>query len=213
MAIRLDISLKENESQISSLISKTIFEMINKSFSRSVNPIKTLVRQELQKSVTKQPEWASLIGGKLRTEFGIPDGFPRLTSVLDTWLNSIEVKFDKMTMTGSRMSGALTIHAVRDDYSDVLSLASSSFITERGEELEWLRWLLIEGDKTIIRNYHIQYGQRGRAGPAIMVKKGRWKVPSEFAGNPNNNFVIRAINQIDKVLQKEIARIITNNGN
>ena len=73
--------------------------------------------------------------------------------------------------------------------------------------------MLVEGDRTIIRDYHIQYGQKGRAGPAIMIKKGRWKVPSEFAGNPNNNFVTRAINQIDSTLQKEIAGIITNNGN
>ena len=213
MSIKLNISLQETQSEIAALISREVFKMTNRSFSRSVKPIKQLVRQELGNSVRNQPEWSSLLGGKLRTEFGIPDAFSRLSQVLNIWLSNIQVEFHRMSITGTKMSGGLTIRAVQDNYEDVLSLADSSFVTEKGEELEWLRWLLVEGDRTIIRDYHIQYGQKGRAGPAIMIKKGRWKVPSEFAGNPNNNFVTRAIDQIDSTLQKEIAGIITNNGN
>tara|TARA_R110000824_G_scaffold82221_3_gene206200 strand:- start:764 stop:1405 length:642 start_codon:yes stop_codon:yes gene_type:complete len=213
MSIKLNISLQETQSEIAALISREVFKMTNRSFSRSVKPIKQLVKQELGNSVRNQPEWSSLLGGKLRTEFGIPDAFSRLSQVLNIWLSNIQVEFHRMSITGTKMSGGLTIRAVQDNYEDVLSLADSSFVTEKGEELEWLRWLLVEGDRTIIRDYHIQYGQKGRAGPAIMIKKGRWKVPSEFAGNPNNNFVTRAINQIDSTLQKEIAGIITNNGN
>jgi len=213
MSIKLNISLQETQSEIAALISREVFKMTNRSFSRSVKPIKQLVKQELGNSVRNQPEWSSLLGGKLRTEFGIPDAFSRLSQVLNIWLSNIQVEFHRMSITGTKMSGGLTIRAVQDNYEDVLSLADSSFVTEKGEELEWLRWLLVEGDRTIIRDYHIQYGQKGRAGPAIMIKKGRWKVPSEFAGNPNNNFVTRAIDQIDSTLQKEIAGIITNNGN
>jgi hypothetical protein len=84
----------------------------------------------------------------------------------------------------------------------------------KGYSLPWLKWLLFEGSKPLIKNYSVKFGsnKRSRTGQAIMISSNKnWKVPSEFAGTVTNNWITRAIDRAsDKILQ-DIQNIIESN--
>jgi hypothetical protein len=104
--------------------------------------------------------------------------------------------------------GGITIEAIRADYADVLALPDSTLITpEHGYVLPWLQWLLLEGNKTIIEHFKVQFGSWGRTGGAIMRKGGSWHVPPEHAGTINDNFITRAIAQIEPQLVETIKNV------
>jgi hypothetical protein len=80
--------------------------------------------------------------------------------------------------------------------------------------LPWLEWLLLYGGKIIVRDYRVKMGSnnRSRTGMAVMVESSgsNWRVPTEFAGTSNNNWVTRAINKIDNkildILETELEK-------
>jgi len=76
--------------------------------------------------------------------------------------------------------------------------------------------LLLYGGQIIVRNYRVKMGSNraSRTGMAIMVESpgDSWRVPPEFAGTSNNNWVTRALSKIDDkildIIQLEIERKI-----
>jgi hypothetical protein len=71
--------------------------------------------------------------------------------------------------------------------------------------LPWLQWLLLEGNATIVRNYTVSFGPNrfSRTGFALMRPSLQsWKVPSEFAGTINDNWITRAIDGAESNIQK-----------
>ena len=82
--------------------------------------------------------------------------------------------------------------------------------------LEWLRWLLKEGNAVIVSQYDFAFKstRSSRTGLGIMVKKrgGGWKVPSQYAGTDDDNFATRALadiaGDIDIVVRRELTKVI-----
>ena len=91
-------------------------------------------------------------------------------------------------------------------------MPDSSHVSDNGHIIEWLRWLLLEGDKTIA-NYFFLPGRRSksRTGRGIMVQKeGRvWSIPPQFRGTATDNFATRALENLDKALDR-IVRVEIN---
>ena len=197
-----------------SYFKKEIDREINLKIKSSINnitesieiAIQTLVKIRLQEA----PEVDSLAGGKLRYQFGLPDGASRISNIIEVWADSVEVQY----VQGVGKFGGISISMVDENYSKVLSMSEAEFTTEDGTSLEWLRWLLLEGDSRIINNYQFQSGRRGRAGGGIMIsrQRGSWGVPSQFAGTENNNFATRALesiqDEIDVIVRREITKVV-----
>ena len=93
------------------------------------------------------------------------------------------------------MSNVMSIYIQPSSFDNLLSLAVANVITERGEVLPWLEWLLTAGNAIVIAGYSVEYGnfQTSRTGGAIMEPVGFFKVDSQFSGTPENNFITRAI--------------------
>ena len=104
-------------------------------------------------------------------------------------------KYKFMVMTHIAVTANQIIVAANDE--DALK----QFKQYKGTDLNWLEWLLLFGNKTIIRDYVVEFGDnpRSRTGRAVMkgVKSGKWGVPPEFAGTKNNNWITRAIESAD----------------
>lgn len=120
----------------------------------------------------------------------------------------MDIHFDMKNTT-------MRIEAIQANFQNVLGLPEAQQLTNKGVSLDWLDWLLIKGDKTIIREYEIEpaQGRRSRTGLAVMVKakKGRWKVPAQYAGTVNKNWVTRAIDDIpDSKIENIIIQEVTN---
>jgi len=92
-----------------------------------------------------------------------------------------------------------------------------SYVGRRGQKtLEWLRWLLLEGGKVIVSDYEYRQGSKrggSRTGLGIMIKRrGGWKVPAAIAGIESDNFVTRALSEIqdniDIIVRQELTKVL-----
>jgi hypothetical protein len=117
-------------------------------------------------------------------------------------------KIQNPIIRGNRIVASYQVQLIKSDFENLLAVGSSSFTTEKGQQLDWLRWLLIEGDTIIITGYEFEFGPNigSRTGMGIMKMGNSWRVPPEFAGNVNNNWITRGINsavpEIDQYLMK-----------
>jgi hypothetical protein len=67
----------------------------------------------------------------------------------------------------------------------------------------------LDGAKILVRQHEVKIGpsRYSRTGMALMVEsKKNWRVPSEFSGTISNNWITRALENVDK----EISDIIKN---
>lgn len=148
-------------------------------------------------AIKSQPEYISLLHGRLLGEFGLLEPEEKLDKVLATWAKDITT-----IISGSRGKINLMISMIQADFRNVLDLPAAYVkqLTEKNQLLPWLDWLLIKGDTTIIRNYEVKAhsGPPSRTGLAIMVEKksGKWAVPSQYAGTQKNNWITRAVDDI-----------------
>jgi len=207
-SLKLVESKKEIEKRIVKALAIDINKALDKVITRSLKPIQDLVKI----SILNQPEVSSLSGGQLAGEFGLPDGRNRIESIVQIWTKGIKISKNKAILKNGKIQAGFTINMVPSDYSDVLSSPFAALVTEKGQQLNWLEWLLRFGDRAIIRDYNITFDssktKRSRTGIAIMqgARGSTWRVPPQFAGTDNNNFVTRALDDI----QDEVTLIIQN---
>jgi hypothetical protein len=169
------------------------------------------IRKIVKQGFISSPEYRSLLSGDLKYQFGIANSYSSVEQILNVWDN-LEVKFDPPKIKGNQIIGGLQISMINSNYNDVLRLSGSVVETKKGQKLPWLEWLLLLGDKTIIRDYEIFIGANpdSRTGGAVMKKVvgGKWKVPSQFSGNPNNNWVTRVLDSVSDEIDKAIKKAV-----
>ena len=202
------------ESNFSPKFKTYVLKEISKKVKLKVPKIKTTITDSLRKVVREvliaTPEYQSILQGKLKAELGIPESDSRIMSVIDTWVNNIEVK----VTAGTNPLLLIDIGIIKEDYSDVLSLPEAQYIYKSSRsqgEIPWLQWLLLEGDKRIINRYEFSNNTRGsRTGMGIMISKERgfWQVPPEFSGTSTDNFATRAFDNIESVIDKIVEQAI-----
>ena len=181
------------ESHFKKEIEKEVSLRLKSSINNITESIEIALQTLVKLRLYEAPEVDSLASGELRYQFGLVDGASRISNIIDMWAESVEVRYV---------------------YSKALSMSDAEFTTENGTPLEWLRWLLLEGDTRIVNNYQFRSGRRGRAGGGIMASRqnSSWGVPSQFAGTDNNNFATRALesmqDEIDVIVRREITKVV-----
>lgn len=163
--------------------------------------VATPVRQEVELAVAGSPEYASLMAGQLRGEFGLADPQTVLPAVARAAAASVRVT--PQAAAGDFLGGLL-VEAMRSDFRDALAADGARYVStnRRGEAnpVEWLEWLLFAGDRVVIADYGVATGpfdKHSRTGTHLMLKtreKGRlqpWRVPPAFAGTERNNWLTR----------------------
>jgi hypothetical protein len=206
--MRLSLELIDTEQQIQKAILSALLGDANKIMLKAVKQLKRRIPNIIESAIVSQPEYSSLIGGRLRDEFGVPDAASKIDNLLKLWKN-IEVTYQSPKIRSGQIISSISIEAIRSDYSDVLSSPSAKQKTKKGQSLAWLDWLLIQGDKIIIKEYEISGGE-GRAGRLVMKKTvtGKWGVPSGFAGSPNDNWITRAIQSVSGIIDRTLAEAL-----
>lgn len=205
-----NLKILENNQTISNRILKEINKELTSRlqivFEKSQIDISTIVQNAIVNSSTYQ----SLLSGQLKAEFGLPDSDDRLDEILNFW-SKIYAKFDKPKINNNQITGGFKIQMIQKDFKDVLSASASSFVTSKGDRLDWLEWLLLFGKKTIIKDYNVVFGnyKTSRTRMAIMRNtiSGKWSVPSEYAGTIKDNWITRIIDSLDE----DINQILTQN--
>lgn len=202
------LRLTESSDAISQKMLRALLPDLNKYFTKIYNQMRQTIPPILINHIKSQPEYDSLMNGKLMGEFGLPDSASRLSEILATIESGAIIQTKPLNIAGNRIRGSVRLQMVQKDFSDLISLGAASFTTEKGSNLEWLRWLLTEGDTTIIADYTFVLGPHpsSRTGMGIMREFGgsSWRVPPEFAGTINNNWITRAIDAASGDIQKAL---------
>lgn len=209
--LRGNVFIVENTNEIESKILRALRPELNKYLEKIFQQIKPKITNAVINAIINSPEYNSLVSGDLKYEFGLPDSDSRVSSIVNFW-KKINTDYKTVSINGNKLSGGFTINMIDSDYSDVINLPAAVFTTEKGTDLNWLEWLLLFGNRTIIKDYVVEFGvnPRSRTGRAIMrgVQKGKWSVPSEFSGTQNNNWITRAIDSIDSEINSILKEAI-----
>jgi len=100
------------------------------------------------------------------------------------------------------IDGTFRFEMIDGDFDEVINLPNAKYVSAPSKQIiPWLRWLLLEGFKTI-DNWSITFDLtdqeeiKSRTKKALMKRKSgeHWVVPEPFRGdNIDHNFVIRAV--------------------
>lgn len=210
--LKFSLKLSENNSTISKNIINALLPDIQRYINNIANKMTNTIPTIIINSIVNQPEYASLMSGSLQYEFGLPDPANRLAEILNTIKSNAVVSNKPVKLVGNKISANIKFAMIKQDFSDLLSLGSASLITEKGSTLNWLDWLLVQGDTVIITDYNFIFGpsEYSRTGMGLMKKStgGSWRVPPEFAGTIQNNWITRAIDSATQEIDSAINTII-----
>lgn len=192
----IKLKLLESEKTISQNINIAIAEYINKLLSSKKNIILSKARVLVSNWIKIQPEILSLQASSIDSlagQFGLTPGSPSsaVSSIILAVEKSIEVQFIPYNNTLTK--GGLEINFQPKTFTNLLELPQGH-VSYFGGDLHWLSWLLTAGDLIIVANY--QYNPQtglGRSRLGNMVPGGSFRVPPQFSGDINNNFITRAL--------------------
>jgi hypothetical protein len=195
--MRVGIKILESNTQIQKSVMVamlpecvTLMRSIISSLKNSIPPI-------IAQSIYNSPEYQSLVSGTLRLEFGIPDANTKISELIEFWINGMQFIYKPPVISGSKIKSSFSISMIKIDFSDVLG-SDAAYVRDniRGYSLPWLEWLVFDGSKVIVPGYDVVIGpnSRSRTGFALMrISNNDWRVPPEFAGTIENNWITRAI--------------------
>lgn len=203
--MKINLKILESDQQINKAILDALLPEVTTFMNNGISIIKKELPVILQNAIINTPEYASLLNGKLKYEFGIPDSNIKLDNLINAWIENIRYPYMKPTIVGNKIKSTFEVHAVRVDFAEVLYTDDALVIDAiRGYNLPWLEWLLLEGNKTIISKQEVVIGPNkfSRTGNALMRNSNKsWKVPSEFSGTINNNWITRAIDGVESSIE------------
>ena len=204
----ITLKLTDSIPDITRNINQAIAEELNANVQKKISNVSTQVKDLVSNVIESQPEIQSLKDGALKGAFGIIDSDIAILNIMQSITNSIEVRFKKFD---SNLNGGVVVNVQPSSFSNVLGLPQGFTVYKSGV-LHWLDWLLIRGDTIIIADY--QYNPKtglGRSGLGNMITGGSFRVPPQFAGSDNDNFITRALLsneaevQIIKILEEAIS--------
>ena len=197
--MKLDANIKiiDSDIRIGENILNASSNELKKIFQKAKVKIHAGVINLVIEALSTCPEILSLQSGKLKYDFGLPDDPTQ--EIIYAIANSTYVYFRDFKIKRGTFSNVLSVYVQPQDFGNLLSADFSKVITDAGQELPWLKWLLLEGDAVVVTQYSVQYGQydQSRSGGAIMVPSGFYKVPSEFSGSIEDNFITRALSKYE----------------
>jgi hypothetical protein len=206
MSLELVTPVKEIEQKILNAIRKHLSQKLSSLESKISNRIKPLIISALDNS----PETQSILSGELQTELGITEPSSQLQSIFNAIAESTEVTFQKPSIKGGKeVSMVLTVSAVPFDLGAITS-GMGTYRTEKGQDIPWFTWLTTLGDAVIVREHESTAGfpDKSRTGGKIMISGKGWRVPPQFAGTAENNFVTRAVDSILPQIEDVIVKTI-----
>ena len=210
--LKFSVKLLDTNAVISQNIAQALLKDVEVYFNKLVSQMQSKIPEIVVQNIISQPEYSALLSGNLQYELGITNPSARLSEILDTIRSGAIINTQTPKVVSNKISAKAKLQMIQKDFSDLLSLGSASFTSEKGSEIDWLRWLLIEGDSVIISDYNFILGpsKASRTGMGIMRQSsgGSWRVPPEYAGSINNNWITRAIDsavpQIDQLISNLI---------
>jgi hypothetical protein len=212
--MKFSLKILESHDEIRKTILNTIMSEMDIVLKKSLPSISDKIKDLAKKSLMQEPEYSSLVSGKLKAEFGIPDS-NKVDMVVDGLVNTLKIESNQLKINRNGISGGFTLTMIgSSDMSGIIFTDMASVMDDKGYYLPWLEWLLLRGNQIIVRNYSVNMGPNpnSRSGMAIMIpSSSNWRVPPEYAGTIQNNWTTRAIDRIEPEVYNTIISTIESN--
>ena len=209
--MRISANIVETNDEINTMILEIMADHINDTLNIAMPKITTEIKELVALSLREEPEYQSLLSGRLRAEFGLSDT-NMVDNIIDKLVSTIDVSRSTVSYNKIVLVGGFTITMMKsDDMNGLIFTDIASVISNNGQHLPWLQWLLLEGNNAIVKNFDVKMGSysQSRSGMAIMVSsRDNWRVPPEFVGTISNNWTTRAIDRIEDKIYTLIQDII-----
>ena len=211
----MSITLKVLESNnfLVKEINKAIAAQLNDRISKNKNKAIKQLRNIIPSWISSSPEIQSLneegVQFSLNAQFGLPDGqaAAATSAIIASVADSIQVNFRKVP-DNLRVTLEFAIQPV--SFTNLLSIPEGTVITQtNGTPLPWMDWLLNLGSTIIVAGYTYVPELEGRSGGGTMNAGFGWRVPPQFAGTPDDNFITRALANRDSQLAPILQGLIT----
>lgn len=195
------IKILQSNIDINRQINKSLAEDIRRNLKKNQNAAINRVKYLIPFWIKEQPEIASILEegvfGSLNAQFGFIQGTASgaVDAICAAVTNAIQVEFD----VDDNLEGGITFHFQPNDFYNVLGIPEANIPALSGP-LPWLYWLLTQGTATIVSGYEYKPDNSGRSGGGTMVAGRAWRVPPQFSGTLENNFIIRALQNREKEL-------------
>jgi hypothetical protein len=181
---------------------------INKSISQNIGKIVVKIKEAIGYSISLHPTVIALSDyapGGLASELGLYPGQGSLAAsqIVNIITEDVTFRFSKIS---TKLQGSIQFYIAHEAVSRLVALPIGHVIYGRGD-LHWLKWLLERGDAIIIDSY--EYNPQsgfGRSGGGSMALGGSWRVPPEYAGTPDDNFISDSL--FNKPFQDTLQNII-----
>jgi hypothetical protein len=206
--MKFSFKIIDNNKNIYANILDSLIPDVTKYMDNGINIIKKNLGSIISRSIFNSAEYSSIISGDLKYELGLIDGASKIDGLINIWTNNIQYSYSRPTVTNNNIKSSFTASMIKSDFSDVLG-SDYAIMTDsiRGYSLPWLKWLLLDGTAIIIDNYIVTmgYNKYSRTGGAVMTRTGgAWRVPSQYSGNFDDNWITRSIessrDEIDNLL-------------
>jgi len=124
--------------------------------------------------------------GSIAAELGITAGNESIVvnSITSAIVESTVLDVTKFTTT---LQGGIQIRFQPSNFINLLSLPDGFTVTEKGDQLHWMDWLINKGDQVIIFDYTFTPGLEGRSGGGVMLGGGSYRVNPFYSGTADSN--------------------------
>ena len=213
--MKLTVRVLESDKIISERIGNALIPQVRKFMEIRKNKLREQLPSIIYKAIVSSPEYSSILGGGLRYQFGIPNPMQKLEGILNIWVSNVLVTYTPpVVISGGRIKSGIIIEMIKSDYSDVLGTDYALVEDKRrGYSLPWLKWLLLDGSYTLVRNHQVILGSnpRSRTGLAVMrPSSDSWGVPRRFSGTMNDNWITRSLDLSQNVINNFIIKVMEN---
>lgn len=198
----ISIKLTGSNFEISKAMYKALAQDLNKNLKKNTNKAKAKIKALIPNWISEQPEIASLLDENnpesLNSQFTFLDGESNraVSAILIAMSEAVEIEFEKIK---DNLDGGIFFYIQPDNFANILSL-SEAVLKRKSQPLPWLDWLLTQGSRTIVFDYEYSSDTSGKpGGGSVSLGKIR-RVPPEFSGSPDNNFITRALSNREKEL-------------
>ena len=196
--------------KIKEMIAEQTTDYLNRKIQKNYPRVVNSLRQKIPFWIRSQPEIQSLLNegipGSLNALFGLygGDAARAVSDIIEAIKQSTSIKIEKINR---RYQGNVEFSFQPSDFMNLLNLNSGNVTTEKGETINWLDWLLTAGDTAVVVGYRYEPKSGGRSGGGIMIKGSFFRIPPQFSGTLENNFVTRALSGRDKEIEPIMARL------
>lgn len=198
-----------SKNELRKVILRGIAKAVNAKLPRIAARIQSEIKTTIPAALKVSSEYSALVNGPLDAHFGFEAGTAKIRAdrIIDEFSRHASVDVIPLSVLGSGLRGGIEIVVPTTAIQAILSLPESHV-----EDMPWLEWLLFRGDSVVVSGYKILFKSTSfsRSGYAIMAKSasGVWRVPSQYSGTENDNWITRTMEELERQLAITIRQTI-----